>query len=213
MARARIVIADDHPLVVESVTQLLEPTFAVVGTARTGHEVIEAATTLHPDIVFLDANMPEMGGFDAAKTLKRVLPLVRIIFVTMRTDAVAVSEAFRAGATGYVLKQDAAEELLAAVHSVLLNRRYVSAQLSLEIRDVIEADWSRPEGYTAHLTERQRQILVLLANGGHTKQIAEELHISMKTVEFHKANLARKLGVHTTSELIRFALAAGLTTL
>jgi DNA-binding NarL/FixJ family response regulator len=213
MYRARILIADDHPLVVESVTQLLEPTYSVVGTARTGHEVLEAAKTLQPDLVFLDANMPEMNGFEAAKQLKRLLPTAKILFLTMRTDAVSVSEAFRAGAAGYVLKQDAAEELLDAVKTVMMNRRYVSSQLSIEIREVIECAWSRPEGYTANLTVRQRQILVLLANGSSTKQIAADLHISKKTVEFHKANITRKLGVHSTSDLIRFALTSGMTAL
>lgn len=209
----RIVIADDHPLVMEGLKQLLEPIVSIVGTARTGHEAIAIAEAQHPDIVFLDVNMPEMDGFEAARHLKRVLPPVRIIFVTMRTDAVAVSEAFRAGASGYVLKQAASEELLTAVQTVMMNRRYVSSQLSAEIHDIIECEWLRPKGYTTHLTERERQVLMRLANGSSTKQIAWELHIAIKTVEFHKANITRKLGTHTTSDLIRFALASGMTAL
>lgn len=213
MSGARILLADDHPLVLESVKQLLEPDFSVIGTAQTGQQVLDEAMKLHPDVVLLDANMPGMSGFEAARKLKTVLPTVKIIFVTMLTEAVAVSEGFRAGAMGYVLKQDAADELHAAVKSVMANRRFVSSKLDLEVREAMECQWSRPEGYTTNLTERQRQILAMLANGSSTKNIAKELNISMKTVEFHKANITRKLGVRTTSDLIRVALASGMTAL
>lgn len=213
MYRARILLADDHPLVLESVKQLLEPDFSVVGTAQTGQQVLEEAQTLQPDIVLLDANMPGMSGFETARRLKALLPTTKIIFVTMLTEAIAVSEGFRAGAMGYVLKQDASDELHAAVKSVMANQRFVSSKLDMEVREAMECHWSRPEGYTTNLTERQRQILALLANGSSTKNIAKELNISMKTVEFHKANITRKLGVRTTSDLIRVALASGMTAL
>ena len=213
MYSARILLADDHPLVLESVKQLLEPDFSVVGTAQTGQQVLEEAQKLNPDIVLLDANMPGMSGFEAARRLKTILPAVKIIFVTMLTEAIAVSEGFRAGAMGYVLKQDAADELHAAVKSVMANRKFVSSKLDMEVREAMECQWSRPEGYTTNLTERQRQILAMLANGSSTKNIAKELNISMKTVEFHKANITRKLGVRTTSDLIRVALASGMTAL
>lgn len=213
MYSARILLADDHPLVLESVKQLLEPSVTVVGTAQTGQQVLEQAEKLHPDIVLLDASMPGMSGFEAARQLKHHWPTVRIIFLTMLTEAVAVSEGFRAGAMGYVLKQDAADELLAAVKSVMANRRFVSSKLDVEVREAMECQWSRPEGYTTDLTERQRQVLAMLANGTATKAIAKELDISMKTVEFHKANITRKLGVRTTSDLIRVALASGMTAL
>lgn len=213
MYGARILLADDHPLVLESVKQLLEPDFSVVGTVQTGQQVLDEAKKLQPDIVLLDANMPGMSGFEAARQLKNLLPTVRIIFLTMLTEAIAVSEGFRAGAMGYVLKQDASDELHAAVKSVMTNRRFVSSKLDMEVREAMECQWSRPEGYTTNLTERQRQILSMLANGSSTKKIAKELNISMKTVEFHKANITRKLGVRTTSDLIRVALASGMTAL
>ncbi|BFU90571.1 MAG: LuxR family response regulator [Nitrospira sp.] len=213
MYSVRILLADDHPLVLESVKQLLEPDFLVVGTAQTGQQVLEEAQKVQPDIVLLDASMPGMSGFEAARRLKTLLPTIKIIFVTMLTEAVAVSEGFRAGAMGYVLKQDASDELHAAVKSVMANQRFVSSKLDMEVREAMECQWSRPEGYTTDLTERQRQILAMLANGSSTKNIAKELSISMKTVEFHKANITRKLGVRTTSDLIRVALAAGMTAL
>lgn len=213
MYSARILLADDHPLVLESVKQLLEPDFLVVGTAQTGQQVLEEAQKMQPDIVLLDASMPGMSGFEAARRLKTLLPTIKIIFVTMLTEAIAVSEGFRAGAMGYVLKQDASDELHAAVKSVMANQRFVSSKLDMEVREAMECQWSRPEGYTTNLTERQRQILAMLADGSSTKDIAKELSISMKTVEFHKANITRKLGVRTTSDLIRVALAAGMTAL
>lgn len=213
MYSARILLADDHPLVLESVRELLEPNFSVVGTAQTGQQVLEEAEKLRPDIVLLDANMPGMSGFEAARQLKNLLPTVKIIFLTMLTEAIAVSEGFRAGAMGYILKQDASDELHAAVQTVMANRRFVSSKLDMEVREAMECQWSRPEGYTTNLTERQRQILTMLANGTSTKKIAKELNISMKTVEFHKANITRKLGVRTTSDLIRVALASGMTAL
>lgn len=213
MYSARILLADDHPLVLEGVKQLLEPNFSVVGTAQTGQQVLEQVEKLLPDIVLLDANMPGMSGFETARQLKNLAPTVRIIFLTMLTEAIAVSEGFRVGAMGYVLKQDVSDELHSAVQSVMANRRFVSSKLDTEVREAMECQWSRPEGYTTDLTERQRQILSMLANGFSTKKIAKELNISMKTVEFHKANITRKLGVRTTSDLIRVALASGMTAL
>lgn len=181
--------------------------------AHTGPEVLEAAKTLRPDVVLLDINMPGLSGFETARQLKANQPTIKIIFVTMLSEAVAISEGFRAGATGYVLKQSVSDELHEAVKSVMANRRFLSTNINAEIREAIECGWSRPEGFTSDLTERQRQILVLLANGSSIKHIAKELNISTKTVEFHKANITHKLGVHTTSDLIRFALAEGITSL
>lgn len=213
MHGARILIADDHPLVVESIRQLLEPTFSVVGTVGTGEDLLAAAKTLRPEVVLLDVNMPGMSGFEAARQLHLKLPQVKIVFLTMLAEAIAVSEGFRSGASGYVLKQSASDELYAAVQSVLANRRFLSSGINAEVREAIECGWSRPEGYSSNLTGRQRQILVMLANGRSTKHIAEELNISTKTVEFHKSNITHKLGIRTTSDLIRFALAEGMTSL
>lgn len=213
MHSARILIADDHPLVVESIRQLLEPTFSVVGTVGTGEELLAAAEALRPEVVLLDVNMPGMSGFAAARQLHLKLPNVKIVFLTMLAEAIAVSEGFRSGASGYVLKQSASDELYAAVQSVLANRRFLSSGIDPQVREAIECQWSRPEGYSSNLTGRQRQVLIMLANGRSTKHIAEELKISTKTVEFHKANLTHKLGIRTTSDLIRFALTEGMTSL
>jgi DNA-binding NarL/FixJ family response regulator len=213
MHSARILIADDHPLVVESLRQLLEPTFSVVGTVGTGEELLAAAKALRPEVVLLDVNMSGMSGFEAARQLHLKLPSVKIVFLTMLTEAIAVSEGFRSGASGYVLKQSVSDELYSAVESVLANRRFLSSGIDPQVREAIECEWSRPEGYSSNLTGRQRQVLIMLANGRSTKHIAEELNISTKTVEFHKANITHKLGIRTTSDLIRFALTEGMTSL
>jgi DNA-binding NarL/FixJ family response regulator len=191
----------------------LEPHFKIVGAVQDAHELLAQVKDLKPDIVLLDACLPGMSGFDAARQLRIMLPAVKIILVTMLTEAIAVSEAFRAGANGYVLKQSASDELHAAIESVLANKRFLSRKIDPDVREAVEHEWFRPEGYSSDLTSRQREILVLLAEGRSTKHIAQELKISMKTVEFHKANITRKLGVHTTSDLIKFALAQGITTL
>jgi DNA-binding NarL/FixJ family response regulator len=213
MFGARVFIVDDHPLIVESLRQLIEPTFTVVGSSHDANELLCRARDLNPDVVLLDASLPEMSGFEAARRLKVLMPAVKIIMVTMLTEAISVSEAFKAGVSGYVLKHSASDELREAIESVMMNKRYISRNIDSEVRESIEHTWVRPEGYTSDLTTRQREILVLIADGRPTKDIAQTLKISMKTVEFHKANITRKLGVHTTSDLIKFALAQGITSL
>ncbi|MBD0316538.1 MAG: response regulator transcription factor [Nitrospiraceae bacterium] len=213
MSKAKVLLVDDHPLVLDSLRQLIEPHFTVVGTVGDAQELLSQAKDLHADVVLLDASLPGMSGFEAARQLKVLLPAVKIIMVTMLTEAISVSEAFKAGASGYVLKQSASDELHEAIDSVLMNKRYVSRKVDADVREAVEHEWFRPEGYSSDLTTRQREILVLLADGRSTKDIAQALKISMKTVEFHKANITRKLGVHTTSDLIKFALAQGITSL
>lgn len=209
----KILLIDDHPLVLESISTLLEPYFQIVGKVQDSGEIISRALEYRPDVILLDACMPGLSGFAAAKELKQHLPKVKVILVTMLTEAISISEAFKAGASGYVLKQSASEELRQAIDSVLANKRFLSRQITPEVREALEHEWFKPEGYSGDLTDRQREVLVLLAKGRSTRHIAQELDISMKTVEFHKANITRKVGVHTTSELIKFALAHGLTTL
>jgi DNA-binding NarL/FixJ family response regulator len=213
MSKAKVLLVDDHPLVLDSLRQLIEPTFTVVGSVGDAEELLNQAKELQPDVVLLDASLPGMSGFEAARQLKILVPSVKIIMVTMLTEAISVSEAFKVGASGYVLKQSASDELIEAIDSVLMNKRYVSRKVDADVREAVEHEWFRPEGYSSELTTRQREILVLLADGRSTKDIAQALKISMKTVEFHKANITRKLGVHTTSDLIKFALAQGITSL
>jgi DNA-binding NarL/FixJ family response regulator len=211
--RTKVMLVDDHPIVLESLRHLLEPHFTILGAVQDSSEIMTRALEYRPDVILLDACMPGLGGFAATKQLKKLLPTVKVILVTMLTEAISVSEAFQAGANGYVLKQSASDELHAAIDSVLANKRFVSRKIDPEVREAIEHKWLRPEGYSSDLTGRQREVLVLLAEGRTTSYIAQQLLISMKTVEFHKAKIMRKLGVHTTADLIKFALDQGITTL
>lgn len=209
----KILLVDDHPLVLESLSTLLEPHFTIVGKVQHPSEILSRALEYRPDVILMDVCMPGTSGFAATRELKTQLPKVKVILVTMLTEATSVSEAFRAGANGYVLKQSAAEELRAAIKTVHANKRYLSEKIPSEVREALEHEWFRPEEYSGNLTNREREVLILLSQGGSAKKIAEQLNISIKTVEFHRANITRKLGVHTTSDLIKFALANGLTTL
>jgi DNA-binding NarL/FixJ family response regulator len=213
MHAPRVFIADDHPLVVEGFRQLLADDAVIVGTAHSGKELLAKAPGLAPDVVLLDVSIPDTNGFELAQSLKRKLPLVKIIFVTMLSEPFYVSEGFRKGANGYVLKQSASTELVAAIRSVMSNRRYVSPDVAEDVRDSIEHPWIRPEGYNIQLTPRQREVLGMFANGLSAKAIATTMGISVKTVEFHKAGIMEKLGIKTASDLTKFALAQGLTKL
>jgi DNA-binding NarL/FixJ family response regulator len=197
----------------DSIRQLLAPHFSIVDSVQNSEEITARALEQRPDVVLMDACMPGINGFEATRQLKKLLPKLKVILVTMLTEPISISEAFRAGASGYVLKQSASEDLRAAIDSALLNKRFLSPKIEAEIQETVQDDWIRPEGYTSDLTNRQREILALLADGKTGKQIAQQLHISAKTVEFHKANITRKLGIHTTSDLIKFALAQGITSI
>ncbi|MGC3976358.1 MAG: response regulator transcription factor [Nitrospira sp.] len=212
MARARIVIADDHSLVLEAYRQLLEPDFDVAGTASNGQELLNIAPALNPDIILLDISMPTMNGLEVTKQLRAAVPHAKIIFVTMMSEPFYISQAFQMGASGLCLKQFTSTELLSALNAALKNQRYISPQLSLEVQDAIETPWVKPEGFSSKLTPRQQEVLQLLTKGMST-EIATTMHVSTKAVEFHKGNITRRLGIRTTAELTRFALSQGLTKL
>ncbi len=213
MSKARLVIADDHSIVLEAYRQLLEPEYSVVGTAANGQELLDIAPQLNPDVILLDISMPTLNGLDVARQLKAAVPHAKLIFVTMMSEPFYISQAFAMGASAYVLKQSASTELLSALTAALKNQRYVSPQLSLEVQDAIETPWVKPEGFSSKLTPRQQEVLQLLTRGLSTKEIADSMQVSTKAVEFHKGNITRRLGIRTTAELTRFALSQGLTRL
>jgi DNA-binding NarL/FixJ family response regulator len=213
MYQPRVFIADDHLLVLEGFRQLLADDTVVVGMVHSGTELLEMAPRSAPDIILLDISMPDMSGFDLIPVLKQKLPHVKIILVTMLSEPFYVSEGFRKGANGYVLKQSASTELLIAIRTVMSNRRYVSPEVAADVRESIEQPWSRPDGYHVQLTPRQHEVLGMLANGLPTSAIAATMGISVKTVEFHKAGIMNKLGIKTIAELTKFALVQGMTEL
>lgn len=209
----KVLLVDDHPLVLESLSSLLEPTFTIVDKVQDARHIMSRVLEHRPDVILMDACMPGTSGFAATREVKTRLPKVKVIQVTMLTEATSISEAFRAGANGYVLKQSASEELRLAIETVYANKRFLSEKIPSDVRESLENEWFKPQDYSGNLTNREREVVILLARGETAKKIAQQLDISVKTVEFHRGNIARKLGVHTTSELTKFALAHGLTTL
>lgn len=207
----RVLLADDHTLVLEGFRRIVEQRCEVVGTVEDGRALLEAAPRLRPDLILLDISMPLLNGIDAARQVKKLLPDVKLIFVTMHADPAYVSEAFKAGASAYLLKRSAARELDHAIDSVLKGQFFVTSLLT---RDLVT---SLAEGHTNQfvqrqdLTPRQREVLQLVAEGRTIKEIAALLNISPKTVEFHKAQIMFHLNLHTTAELTKYALAHGLT--
>jgi len=208
MKRARILLADDHVLTLEGIRAVLEPHHEIVGTATDGRALLNAALRLKPDLIVLDITMPLLNGVDAAVQIKKDLPEVKLLFVTMHVNPAYLEAALNAGGTGYVLKSAAREELLDAVKTVLNGRIYVTPSLSTEHLERF-TDPSRAAA-TLRLSAREREILQLIAEGRATKEMAHVLNISVKTVTFHRENIKRKLGLRTTAELTKHAIDQGL---
>lgn len=208
MKRPRILLADDHALMLDGFSNLLEPKYAVVGTVEDGRALVEAAIRLSPDLIILDITMPILNGIDAAREIRKHVPLVKLLFVTMHTSPTYLQAALEAGANGYAVKSSGRSEILAAVESVLGGSRYVTPGVGGEGLDP-SGDPSRAAA-SLRLTARERQILQLTAEGKSRKEVAFALGISEKTVAFHKDNLKRKLGLRSTAQLTRYALDEGL---
>jgi DNA-binding NarL/FixJ family response regulator len=181
-----------------------------VATAGDGRAVLEAAKAHQPDLILLDISMPGLNGIEAARRLKKSNPDAKLIILTMHGDLSFVSAAFDAGASGYVLKQSAATELVTALHEVDSGQRYVSSLIQKRLGTEIPAFLRRPKGLSADLTSRQREVLQLVAEGRVRKEIAQILGVSVKTVEFHKQNITEKLGIHTDAELTAYAIRHGI---
>jgi len=208
MKPTRVLLADDHPLTLEGLRAFLEPHLEIAGTVSDGRTLVDAALALKPDLIILDITMPLLNGIDAAVQIRKSLPAMKLLFVTMHVNPVYLEAALGAGATGYVVKSAAREELLDAIRSVMDGRIYVSPSLSSEHLERF-TDPSRAAA-TLRLSAREREILQLIAEGRAAKEIAHVLSISIKTVAFHRENIKRKLGVRSTAELTRHAIEQGL---
>ena len=203
MALPRVLLADDHTIVADGLRSLLNQHFDLVGTVRDGEALVEAARRLHPDIIVSDIGMPGLSGLDALRQLNDDPSAPRMIFLTMHADADLATEAFRAGAAGYLVKHSAGDELITAIHEVLRGRFYLTPLIT---RDVLTNLAGRPTQSSARLTRRQRDVLRLIVEGKRMKEIAAALDLSARTVESHKYEMMQTLGVRTTAELIQFAL-------
>jgi DNA-binding NarL/FixJ family response regulator len=205
MKRPRVLLADDHRLLREAFAQMLSPACHVVGAVGDGRAVLAAAAELRPDVAVLDIAMPLLNGLDAARQLKRAMPKIKIIILTMSEDADLAAEAFRAGASGYLLKNSAASELLQAIQDVFQGRSYVTPLATQGLVDNFLHD-PEPAKKTGELTLRQREVLQLLAEGQTMKQIARVLKITPRTVAFHKYTMMEQLGIKSTAELVQCAI-------
>jgi DNA-binding NarL/FixJ family response regulator len=209
--KPRLLLADDHELILDGLCALLRNDFEVVGTVLDGRAAVAAFDRLLPDLLLLDIALPLLNGIEVARQVKQTTPGARILFITMQNDKNYVEEAFRAGASGYLLKQSAATELVDAIKTVLKGRFYVSPLIAKKTGALPFDSTKNPvELFGGTLTPRQREVLQLLAEGKAMKEIAEILHISVRTVEFHKNSIVQELGLRTTAELTRYAVDHGI---
>ena len=204
MGRPRILLADDHTLVVEGFRKLLETEFEIVGVAPDGRALLAAALQQKPDVIVLDIGMPLLSGIDAGRELKRLVPRTRLIVLTMNEDPDIAREALRHWASAYLVKKSAGTELIRAVREVLKGKSYVTPRLAQRLMDEFVRD---PRlGRTKELTPRQREVLHLLAEGRTMKETADLLHLTPRTVAFHKYRIMDEFGLKTNSDLVRFAI-------
>ena len=209
MNRIRVLLADDHPMVLEGVAKILEDEFDIVGKVEDGRALVAAAKELNPDIIVTDMTMPLLHGLEACRQLKRLVGS-KVIFLTMHADVAYAKEAFQAGASGYLLKRNAASELIAAIHTVIQGQTYVTPLVFGDDQRPIEYESRSQVPILKNLTPRQREVLQLIAEGQSTKEIAETLSLSVKTVDFHRAKLMENLHMQSNADLTKFALSHGL---
>ncbi len=214
MAKIKVLIADDHAIVREGVRMILakERDLEVVGEAGDGRQALDLVDRLHPDVVIMDLSMPGMGGIEATKHVKERHPAVNVLALTMHEDESYVFQLLRAGASGYVLKRAAAQDLVQAVRAAARGEAFLYPSIA---RKVVEDYLKRVEQGEERerydgLTEREREVLTLIAQGLTNQQIAQKLYISIKTVQTHRAHILEKLGLHDRTELVRYAIRKGL---
>ena len=209
MKRPRILLADDHKLMAEALQHLLQTDFDVVGTVADGRALIKAAAELKPDLVVVDIGMPLLNGLDATDQLKALYPEIKVVVLTQNREPRYAVEAFRRKASGYLLKDSAASELITAIREVLQGRSYVSPLIA---KGMLSHTLNRAPGDPGlrELSSREREVLQLLAEGKSMKEVAAVLDISPRTVEFHKYRVMELLGVKTNAELVQYAIKHGL---
>ncbi len=203
--RPRILIADDHTLVAEAFKKLLETEFEVVGVVANGRALLDAVPGLKPDIIVADIGMPLLNGLDAGEQIKRAFPHVHLVYVTMNQDADLAAEAFRRGASGYLLKTSASSELVTAIREVIKGQTYMSPLITKDVVGLFLSG-ARPYSEREKLTPRQREVLQLLAEGHSMKEVAGILKMSPRTVAFHKYRLMEVLDLKNNAELVQYAI-------
>ncbi|MHB8053936.1 MAG: response regulator [Candidatus Aminicenantales bacterium] len=212
----RILLADDHTIILDGLCSLLNknPDFKVVGRAADGMSAVRLAAELSPDLIIMDISMPGLNGIDAARRIQAADPRTKVIALSMHNDGRYVSEALKSGALGYLLKESAFEELIAAVRAVMKGQCYLSASIAgVVIKDYIRHLEKTNSGVFSALTPREREVLQALSEGLSTKEIASRLGVSVKTVETHRSQIMERLDIHSVAELTKYAIREGLTSL
>ena len=212
MSNLRILLADDHDVVRQGLRALLQSRagWEICGEATTGREAVALAKEKQPDVVVLDFSMPELNGLEAARQIRAALPGTEVLILTVYDSDRLASEFLAAGARGYVLKADAGKYIIQAVECLALHKPYLSARVSDQVLGTLTADKSASDRSGSWLTAREREILRLVAEGRSNKQIADQLTISIHTVETHRNNIMQKLDIHSVAELVRYAIRNGL---
>jgi two-component system response regulator NreC len=216
MNKIKILLADDHKITRQGLRSLLEkePDMAVMAEAEEGRTAVRLAIELKPDVVIMDVSMPDLNGMEATRQIVSRLPDIRIIALSMHSDNLFVTEMLKSGVKGYLLKDCAFEELAGAIRSVVEGKTYLSPSVSGMVVNGYLNRLSNPEAIGSEsLTNREREILQMIAEGRTTKQIALKLHISVKTVETHRRKIMNKLDIFTVAELTKYAIRKGLTTI
>ncbi|MFY9550978.1 MAG: response regulator transcription factor [Thermoanaerobaculia bacterium] len=207
MGRIRVLVADDHTILRQGLVGILKASdeMEVVGEAAEGSEAVEKALKTRPDVVVLDISMPRMNGLEAARRIREALPSTRILVLTMHDDEEYVLQMVRAGASGYLLKEGAASELLAGIRALKAGKAHFGPHAAKALSDAYQRDSDRPGDPYGTLTDREREVFQLVVEGKHNAEIAKLLFISPKTVDNHRTRLMEKLGLHSTGELVRYA--------
>ena len=204
MGRPGVLLADDHTLVLEAFKRLLETDFEIVGTVADGRSLLSTAPVAKPDVIVLDIGLPDLSGMEAGIELKRLLPRTKLIVLTMNEDPEVARSALRHWASAYLLKKSAGSELIKAIREVLRGRSYVTPRVAQRLEDEFVRDPRQDR--KRELTSRQREVLQLLAEGRTMKETADELHVTPRTVAFHKYRIMEDFGLKTNSDLVKFAI-------
>lgn len=210
MKKPRVLLADDHKIVIEGLKNLLEDEFEILGSVEDGRALVEQASSLHPDVVVADISMPLLNGIEAARQIKKIDATIKIVFLTMHPDATYAANAFEAGASGFVLKHSASSELIRAIHEAIKGRTFVTPLIAGDLIHIYQGGESPEKDLFKKISPRQREVLQLLAEGKTAKEIASILNISTRTVEFHKYKMMEQHNISTSAELVHYAIKHGI---
>jgi DNA-binding NarL/FixJ family response regulator len=208
--KPRILLADDHKIVLEGLRNILEPEFELVGTVEDGRALVAQATQLRPDVIVVDISMPRLNGIEAVRQIRQNDAEIKVVFLTMHSDASYAADAFEAGASGFVLKHSASSELVTAIKEAVRGRTYITPLIAGDLIHAYQKGAPSANHPKTELSSRQREILQLLAEGKSAKEIGSMLNVSARTVEFHKYRVMEKLNIKTSAELVQYAVKHGL---